>query len=293
MVSRVSKEKKEDLSVVFIVVAVIFGLVFIYGIFGSKEDKSIDNYLSNDYQPSSAVQNNYQPSSIVQNNIEEPKDNRPQCPAGNNADSGQKTEDWFSCSDIKKKLELKLNKDKIDCSNQNNFQTSKLDFQIIRYCEADINGKISKLYGSSSSNEDNCESLYQGILKPQVIYDAFPSLNEYKFYSVGISIDNIGCTKENLSDYLVFYSLYQKNQLLASNYVVLGQSYFGSQILEPQAGNDFFVTQLNFGDGSLYSNNPILRIDPQSYTFKICLLNAQGSLVLSCDWADFDMNYEQ
>ena len=62
----------------------------------------------------------------VQKVTEEPQDNRPQCPTGDKADSGQKTDDWFSCTDVKALLGIELNKDKTDCSKQNNFCNNNL-----------------------------------------------------------------------------------------------------------------------------------------------------------------------
>ncbi|MBI4116318.1 hypothetical protein HY449_01085 [Candidatus Pacearchaeota archaeon] len=216
-------------------------------------------------------------------------DNRLSCPMGNKLDSGQKIDDWFNCTDVKAVLNLKLSKENIDCSNQNNFQTSKLDFSITRYCE--VNGQ--ELWGDNGAN---CESFWKGTLRPQVIYEAFPSFNEYRFAAVGIGLNNIGCTKENLSDYLVYYNLYQNNQLIASNYKVLGKSYFG--ILEPQAGNYYFNDFVSFGDSQVYANSPytnspIVRTTPEGYTIKICLFNKSQSLLLSCDWANFDMKYSK
>ena len=219
----------------------------------------------------------------------EPEDNRAQCPAGNRADSGQKTDDWFGCKDVEAILNLEKDYEKIDCSNRNNFNLSILDFEITRYCEADVGGEDRELYGNF---EDGlCEDVYEGVIKPSVKYEAFPSLSEYKFYNVGVSIDNNGCTKERLSDYSIFYGLYQNNQPIAFNFVNLGQDYFGDQILDPQAGNDYYVTNVGFGKGS-YLTTPVVRTTPDDYTLKMCLSDSSTPITVSCDWADFDMRYK-
>ena len=115
------------------VVIGIIAIIFLFFLFFSLR---VDVELQGANGAPIALKPTIQPNAPSQQNAPnlpsvsiEPEDNRAQCPAGNRADSGQKTDDWFGCKGVEAILNLEKDYEKIDCSNKNNFNLSILDFK--------------------------------------------------------------------------------------------------------------------------------------------------------------------
>ena len=275
MVSRV-KDEDNEFSIWTIVIAVIFGAIILYGIFGSTNNNS-----SNSYQPQ---QNTYsQPSFTTPQKAQEPEDNRLTCPAGNQADSGQKTDDWFECSDIKKMMKEKKSDKKIDCSKSENYNKEKVYFAINTICEK--NGWIGVI---SYCEEEG------GTISPIVQSQAYPSLGEYYFYSISTKFENLGCTKLNPDDYLLIYALYQNGKMLESKVDNKSIAYINGLLGEEDSKiypEDWLMLQLGFGK-QIMLPTAVQTTSPNGFTFKVCLIDSAKKTIISCDETDFNIKYK-
>jgi len=202
------------------------------------------------------------------------------CPSGDYFDSGNPTNDLFNCSDIQRMLDLNksLSRDYVDCSDPNNYSYESVSFNISSTCEKDDSIILS----------DDCYK-EGGILKPDVVSNVYPSLNEYYFKSLSLKIINLGCTKINLDNYYVIYGLYQNSVLLdikAENI----PSYLldDYKILYPK---QFMLNPLYFGDSKL--GTAIKLNNPNNLTFKLCVINKEKHTIVSCDKANFNLEYKK
>jgi len=241
--------------------------------------ESEDNSSSNSY----SSQNDNQSTAVPQKTRKEPEDNRLSCPIGNEPDSGQKVDDWFECSIIKKIMNREKSNEKIDCSKPENYNKQKIYFAISTICKKDS----TILLGTFCEEQG-------GTIKTIVQSQSYPSLNEYYFNSISTEFENLGCTKVNPDDYVLIYSLYQNGKRLASkiddesikNVIsLLGDDDY---TIYPE---DMILVYLGFGTDPMFPTAIEIN-DPNGFTFKVCLIDTTEKTIVSCDKADFNIEYE-
>lgn len=254
-----------------VILLFIVGLFVLYSSGETYEDEilqSTDNSVT-----SQAVDQN---DGIEEKSVED--ETLVECP------TGEKVKDWFDCNLVRQMLSIPTHYKTADCSDPRNSNLTKVSFEIMRVCKLD-DGSIVEY----ASNPKRCSEKWDGEYKLFIGSDAYPSLNEYVFLSAPIPLKNLGCTKIDLSNLEMVYTLYQDGNIIDHEV----KEFFTSSDLRFRESNFLYpgksvMPQAGFGK----YNKGITRKKPNGFTFKICLIDTAKNNLIDCDEGDFTIEYE-
>jgi len=129
-------------------------------------------------------------------------------------------------------------------------------------------------------NEKECKA-EGGNYIPLVHYKSYPSLNEYHFYSIGLDMENIGCTKIDTTKLIADFYLYHDGKLVKQQiHSGIGNFDYYNPLYPEDVAYSALVT---------FVDPPLILNESGNYTFEIYLGYEPTNQLIGEDTLNFEI----